>query len=87
VSSRAREGEPYSLFWLYQIQHLAQDLFLQRVFAEPPLQFANLMLQRPEFGGRHYLLASTYARQRAVGVKPAPREQLVRRDPVPTPGA
>jgi hypothetical protein len=69
---------------LRQIQRLAQDLVLQGFLAEQPAQLANLLLQGPVLGGRHHLLAGTYCRQRALGVKPSPGEQLVWGDSVPT---
>jgi hypothetical protein len=49
-----------ALFWLRQIQRLAQDLVLQCLLAEQPLQFAHLALQRPVFGGRHHFFAVAF---------------------------
>ena len=40
--------------------------------------------QPPVFGRRAHRLTGPYRRERTVGIEPAPGEQLVRRDPVPT---
>ena len=36
-----------AVFWLCQVQRVAQDLVLQGLLAQQPLQFAHLVLQRP----------------------------------------
>src|SRR5215472_16283163 len=80
---RARATATAVFFWLCQIKRLAQDLVLQGLLAQQPLQLANLVLQGPVLGGRHHFLARSYRRQPALGVQPAPAEQLVWRDPMP----
>ena len=36
-----------TVFWLRQIERLAQDLVLECILAQQPLQFMKLMLQSP----------------------------------------
>jgi hypothetical protein len=48
------------------------------------LQFTNLALQGPVFGGRHHRFAGAHRRERTVAVDPPPAEPLVRRDAMPT---
>jgi len=67
-----------AFFWLRQIQRLAQDLVLHGLLAEQPLQLTHLLLQGPVLGGRHHLVAGADRRERALGIKPPPSEQLVR---------
>src|SRR5215470_16647655 len=71
-----------AVFWLRQIERLAQDLVLQGLLAEQPLQFANLMLQGPIFGSRYHFFTGTDRRQRPFSVKLPPLEYLVRRHAV-----
>jgi hypothetical protein len=78
---RARRAQQ-PFFWLHQIERLAQDLVFEGLLAEQPLQFANLMLQCPVFGGGHHFLAGPNSRQRSLGVEPPPGEHLVWCDPV-----
>jgi hypothetical protein len=38
------------MFWLHQVQRFAQDLVLNIVLAEQPLQFSRLVLRTLVFG-------------------------------------
>ena len=57
--------------------------FSNVVLPSKPLQFANLALQGPVFGGRHHLLASAHQQQRTLEVEPSPAERLVRHNAMP----
>jgi hypothetical protein len=74
VSSRPGKGACKAVF-LAEIQRLAQDLILQRLFAEHPLQLTDLALQGAIFGGRDYLLAGAHRRRRAFGIEPSPAKK------------
>ena len=54
-----------AVFWLRQIERLAQDLVPQRL-----VQLADLALQEPISGSRHYLVDGVHRRQRALGAQP-----------------
>src|ERR1044071_604120 len=65
-----------------QVECLAQNLVLEGFLAEQPLQFPDLVLQTPVFGGGHHFFAGPDRRQRSLGIEPTPSEHLVRRDPM-----
>src|SRR6266567_2183821 len=63
---------------------LFEDLGLQRLLPEQPMQLSHLALQGPVVRCRNDLLAAAGRRQGALRDEPAPGEQLVGGDPVPT---
>jgi len=66
-----------AIFWLHQIQCLAQDLVFQGLFAKQPLRLRDLALQGTVFGGRHDRLARAHRRQRAFGVAKIKKSQRI----------
>src|SRR3954462_4128984 len=71
--SRARAA-----FWGRSRAHrFAQDLVLERLLAEQPLQLADLLVSGAQLRGRHHLLTGASRRQRALRHQPTPGEELV----------
>jgi len=65
-------------FGIGVLQRLAQDLGLERLLAEQPVQVADLLLKRAVVGGRYHLLAGRCGGEGAMGGEAAPGEELVR---------
>jgi len=57
-------------FWLCQSERIAQNLVLQRLLAEQPVQLAHLVLLKAGyFGDGHDLLGGPDRRQCALGAR------------------
>jgi hypothetical protein len=65
-------------------ERLFENLRFQRLLAEEPMKFANLILQSPIIRSRHHLFAAAGGRQRPLHHQPAPGEELVRGNAMPT---
>src|SRR6187200_316615 len=61
----------------HALDRFAQDLVLERLLAEQPLQLADLLVSGAQLRGRHHLLAGASRRQRALRHQPTPGEELV----------
>ena len=61
----------------HALDRFAQDLVLERLLAEQPLQLADLLVSGAQLRGRHHLLAGARRRQRALRHQPTPGEELV----------
>src|SRR5437899_10331562 len=57
---------------------LFENLRFQRLLAQEPMKFANLVLQSPIIRSRHDLLPAAGRGQAALRHQPTPAEQLVR---------
>ena len=64
------------------LHRLAQDLGLQRLLTQEPLQLADLLLGGAKLRGWHHLFTGPGGRERAALHQPTPREQLVGVQPV-----
>src|SRR6478672_8210045 len=63
---------------------LFENLRFQRLLAEEPMKFANLILQSPIIRSRHDLFPAAGRGQAALRHQPTPGEQLVWGDAMPT---
>src|SRR5947207_11252662 len=63
---------------------LFENLSFQRLLAQEPMKFANLVLQSPILRSRHDLFPTAGRGQAALRHQPTPGEQLVWRDAMPT---
>jgi uncharacterized protein YciW len=65
-------------------ERLFENLRFQRLLAQEPMKFANLVLQNPIIGSRHDLFPAASRGQAALRHQPTPGEQLVCGDAMPT---
>src|SRR5438876_9163507 len=63
---------------------LFENLRFQRLLAQEPMKFANLVLQSPIIRSRHDLFPAAGRGQAALRHQPTPGEQLVWGDAMPT---
>src|SRR6516162_6287346 len=63
---------------------LFENLRFQRLLAQEPMKFANLVLQSPILTSRHDLFPAAGRSQAALRHQPTPGEQLVWGDAMPT---
>src|SRR6266480_3281339 len=66
------------------LERLFEDLGLQRLLTEQPMQLSNLALQGPVIRRRNDLLAAAGRGQGALSDETTPGEELVRSYPMPT---
>jgi hypothetical protein len=72
----ARAAAPF--FRIGVLRGFLEDLGLERLLAEQPVQFADLLLKRTVVGGGHHRLPGRRRGEGAVGREAAPGEELVR---------
>src|SRR5215475_13331623 len=65
-------------------ERLFENLRFQRLLAQEPMKFANLVLQSPIIRSRHDLFPTAGRGQAALRNQPTPGEQLVWGDAMPT---
>lgn len=79
--NRSRRGEPYVFWACGGVQRFLYYLGFDRLFAEKPMQFADLVLQHPVLRGGDDLFLGPRRCQRTLVRQPTPGEHLARRDP------
>src|SRR5215831_14446139 len=82
---RRRRRQPQLFFLPCGVfERLFENLRFQRLLAQEPMKFANLVLQSPIIRSRHDLFPTAGRGQAALRHQPTPGEQLVRGDAMPT---
>ncbi len=69
------------MVFFYLVARRAQDLEVDRLLADQPLEFADLLLRRPQRTRRHHVFVGRHRGLGALGDQVAPALQHAPRDP------